>query len=484
VSATCTSCHGTNGVNAAPPRLANAANANGVGAHQSHVATGSMTTRSVAYACTECHPNQTSMTHANGGAPELSWTTGLSGAATTWSDTPATCATSACHGGTAAQAAWGGTLRTPVWTDAGETYRGCGACHASPPPLNATTHHPANPTCTACHPAGATATAMTGAAAAAPEDGTVTRTRSGCTECHGDLTATGVANTDGRSAPGFNAASASTRGATAATAPGVGAHGKHLTGTSLRAGAVACTECHLVPAAGDLAHATGVGTGGAYATVVFGAFSGTGALAPTYAGSTSATTNAGAGSCASTYCHGGKWAPAGATNDLYRGTNVAPSWTGGAAAAACGTCHKVAPTSPAHAAVTTTTSCANCHAGYTCTTGNLAACTVNATTHLNGALDAGTLTCASCHGAAGRLAACTSARRSPPTRSSRSRRPTPPRRHRRQGRPHPAPLGPGSAQTWLAHPLPECHGLAVDAYGTNHPNTAPSSPSPTPPAPT
>jgi len=48
----------------------------------------------------------------------------------------------------------------------------------------------------------------------------------------------------------------------------------------------------------------------------------------------------------------------------------------------------------------TTKSCGDCHAGYTCTTGNLAACTVNKTAHLNGTFDAATLSCNSCHGSA------------------------------------------------------------------------------------
>ncbi|MBL0278525.1 MAG: CxxxxCH/CxxCH domain-containing protein [Anaeromyxobacter sp.] len=473
-SATCTSCHGTAGVNAAPPSLANAANTNGVGAHQAHVATGAMTTRSVAFACTECHPNQTSMAHANGGAPEVSFAAGLSGVATTWSNTASSCATSACHGGAASQAQWGGTLPTPIWTDAGETFRGCTACHGSPPPLNAATHHPPNPTCAACHPAGATATAMTGAAAAAHVDGTTNRTRTGCTECHGDLTATGVGNADGRAAPGFNAAAASVRGATAATAPAVGAHGRHLTGTTLRTAAIACTECHLVPAAGNLAHATGAGSGGAFATVTFGALSGTGGLVPAYAGSTSATTNASAGSCASTYCHGGRWAPAGATNDQYRGSLPAPSWTGGTAASACGACHRVAPTSTAHAAVTGATNCGNCHPGYDCTTGNLAACTVNRTSHLNGAADAGTLTCASCHGTAGRtatvgtLGASESANNllaAPPTDTQAATTGVRVGPHQA----HSVPAAPG-AQIFRPVACSECHGVAVNAYTTAHPN--------------
>ena len=129
------------------------------------------------------------------------------------------------------------------------------------------THHPANATCATCHGAGNTATTVV---AATHVDGTVNLSRSGCTLCHGDLTQTAVAATSNASAPGFNATAADTTGATAATAAAVGAHAAHLVGTRWRSTPLACSECHTVPGTGDVAHATGVGTGGARATVAFG----------------------------------------------------------------------------------------------------------------------------------------------------------------------------------------------------------------------
>jgi predicted CxxxxCH...CXXCH cytochrome family protein len=105
--------------------------------------------------------------------------------------------------------------------------------------------------------------------------------------------------------------------------------------------------------------------------------------------------------CASTYCHG---ATLGAG-----GSNQAPSWTGGSAQAACGTCHGIPPPAP-HTAATT---CGDCHTGYTATS-------VNVALHLNGTIDAtsahpagwsakeqhgyaanrsGFTSCKSCHGA-------------------------------------------------------------------------------------
>jgi predicted CxxxxCH...CXXCH cytochrome family protein len=84
--------------------------------------------------------------------------------------------------------------------------------------------------------------------------------------------------------------------------------------------------------------------------------------------------------CASTYCHGATLAAG--------GTNPNPTWTTGTGTQdACGTCHGVPPPAP-HSA---STACGSCHTGYTATT-------VNAATHINGALNVVNLTCTSCHG--------------------------------------------------------------------------------------
>ena len=220
--------------------------------------------------------------------------------------------------------------------------------------------------------------------AATHVDGTVNLSRSGCTLCHGDLTQTAVAATSNASAPGFNATAADTTGATAATAAAVGAHAAHLVGTRWRSTPLACNECHTVPGAGDVAHATGAGTGGARATIAFGTLARTGGITTAaYAGSTTGAGTNGAGTCSNVYCHG---------NFTNGATTLAPSWLGGVAAANCGTCHGTPPggTHPANSA------CQNCHTGYTISS-------INPANHLNGSVQVDALTCTSCHGAATRV---------------------------------------------------------------------------------
>ena len=91
----------------------------------------------------------------------------------------------------------------------------------------------------------------------------------------------------------------------------------------------------------------------------------------------------GAGTCSNVYCHG---------NFKNGATTAAPSWLGGAAAAACGSCHGLPPggTHPANSA------CETCHTGYTVSS-------INPATHLNGTFDVNNLTCTSCHGSASRV---------------------------------------------------------------------------------
>ncbi len=149
---------------------------------------------------------------------------------------------------------------------------------------------------------------------------------SACTGCHGDPRRTEVD-------PLVNAAPPVSPSGSA-TAPGVGAHLAHLHGGALR-GAIACRECHAVPT--SPLHANGV------VEVVF-----SGADFALRHGATPRFDPATA-SCSTTYCHGATLAAG--------GTNRSPTWTGGAAQAACGTCHGAPP--PSHAATSTT--CASCH---------------------------------------------------------------------------------------------------------------------------
>ena len=388
---TCTTCHGgtlvatgTQDPNVgAAPRGTGAPDTygnitvtfNGVGVHASHV----LGTRSRPVLCNACHVVPTTQVHKTGvataGTVTLANLSNTGGVTSTYAGAGGTCSNTYCHGNFAGGA---GAVATPSWKTAATL--SCTSCHGAPPALTAASHHPANTNCATCHGAGNTATTVV---AATHVDGTVNLSRTGCTLCHGDLTQTAVAATSNASAPGFNAAAADTTGATAATAAAVGAHAAHLNGTRWRATALACNECHTVPGAGDVAHATGVGSGGARAVIAFGTLARTGGITTAaYAGSTTGTGANGAGTCSNVYCHG---------NFQNGATTLAPSWLGGVAAAACGTCHGTPPggTHPANSA------CQNCHTGYTVSS-------INPANHLNGSVQVDALTCTDCHGSATR----------------------------------------------------------------------------------
>ena len=236
--------------------------------------------------CNACHAVPGTQIHKTGVATagtvalaNLSTTGGIANA--TYATASGACSNVYCHGNFPGGV---GAVVTATWTTAGTL--SCTSCHGAPPALTAASHHPANATCATCHGTGYTASTVV---ASTHVDGATTLSRSGCTLCHGDLTQTGVAASNYAAAPGFNAAAADTTGATSAAAAGVGAHAAHLTGTRWRATVLACSECHTVPASGDVAHATGSGSGGARATIVFGTLARTGGITTaTYAGSTTA----------------------------------------------------------------------------------------------------------------------------------------------------------------------------------------------------
>jgi predicted CxxxxCH...CXXCH cytochrome family protein len=145
--------------------------------------------------------------------------------------------------------------------------------------------------------------------------------------------------------------------------PAVGGHERHLTGGSIR-NAVACGECHAVPAPDATGHADGE------VQLVFGPLARTDGSPATWDPANLTCTN---------YCHGA----------ILRGggTNLDPSWTGGASETACGSCHGTPPPAPhPHTQI-----CDNCHPGYTTTS-------VNLEKHINGVVEADNLTCSSCHG--------------------------------------------------------------------------------------
>jgi predicted CxxxxCH...CXXCH cytochrome family protein len=371
----CTFCHGDANrsasatlVKAAPPRSVaqeTATTSRGVGAHQSHLEGGTL---SRAIACGECHAVPSSVLAANhvNGAREITFGGTLAstgGAAPVWDGATGTCASTYCHGATLPGAAgrpapsWTGTFTT------GATTLGCTSCHGNPPAGS----HPASSACSQCH------TGYGDKPASGPQainlashvNGMIDVANLTCTSCHG---------TPGRAgADPYVAAAppAGTRGETATSARAVGAHMKHLQDGAMRA-AIACSECHALPS--QQVHGDGT------VTMTFGALAKTGGAAPSFNGT----------SCASTYCHGSTLAAG--------GTLQAPSWTKvDGTQAACGTCHGIPPpTSSGHPAVAGgVTACANCHPATVKADGTV---DVAGGKHIDGTLQVLSQGCTSCHG--------------------------------------------------------------------------------------
>jgi predicted CxxxxCH...CXXCH cytochrome family protein len=344
-SRNCTMCHGgTNDATGAPPKATwgNAGDAVRIGAHGLHVAR--------AIDCGTCHvkpDDALSAGHVDGPTATVTFS-GLAiagGLQPVWSRAGATCASTYCHGSfTGGNAAY-----APVWT--APSASACGTCHGLPPGGT----HPASAACGSCHD-GYTATSVN---AALHVNGAVDVLSLTCTSCHGDRTRAATAqNPQLAAAPPLDAS-----GNEATSAPGVGAHQRHLQ-AGAAGNAMTCTECHGVPA--SMTHANGT------ADVAFGPLAtASGALSPAWDGA--------ALTCASTYCHGS-----------FRGGNAAnaPVWTA-ARASACGTCHGAPP--PASTGHPQNASCGGCHRGYT-------QVSVNAATHLDGRVDVSGGACTSCHG--------------------------------------------------------------------------------------
>lgn len=187
-----------------------------------------------------------------------------------------------------------------------------------------------------------------------------------CTPCHG---------TPGLELAGADplVSAAPPRALFSETDPGV--HRSHLVDGEFRR-AIECASCHLLPTKPSEHPAQKQGK------VSFSRLATTswlGApLTPTWDGTT----------CAGTYCHG----------SFKNGANATPAWAAGGAVA-CGACHAVgATTGPGgtHPTFSAGQTCGSCHGGtYSNTTVDLAL-------HLNGVLDAGNLTCSTCHGDAAR----------------------------------------------------------------------------------
>ena len=127
-------------------------------------------------------------------------------------------------------------MTAPVWTQTTGAARACNACHGAPPPAP----HSTSTACGSCH-TGYTATTVN---ATTHMNGVLDVTGMTCTSCHGTSGQTAT-----QAAPLYAAPPRGTKAETATTTRAVGAHQAHLTGTRLRSAAIACTQCHAVPAA-------------------------------------------------------------------------------------------------------------------------------------------------------------------------------------------------------------------------------------------
>lgn len=413
----CTGCHGDPKrteadplVNAAPPvNPAGSTTAPGVGAHLVHLHGGALRGP---IACKECHVVPTSTLHANGKV-EVLFTGGdfavRGGATPRFDPATASCATTYCHGATLNA---GGTNQAPSW-NGGATQAACGTCHGAPPPNHAAT----STNCSSCHPRTVKPDGTVDVAGGFHINGSIEVTGghpagwadpnqhghaanaqglAGCRTCHGAALDGGTAGvscaschgagwqsnctfchgtrTAGWTSAQLNLAAppAGTQGQTATADRAVGAHARHLAG-GLIGNALACVDCHTVPA--DLGHLDGT------PTITFGAAAKRGGANPSWNGV----------GCSATYCHGATLAAG--------GTNQSPAWTGGSAQAACGTCHGLPPPT-GHHGNHASRSCGDCHPGYTASSVNLA-------THVDGARQVGNLVtawnpatraCTGCHG--------------------------------------------------------------------------------------
>jgi predicted CxxxxCH...CXXCH cytochrome family protein len=355
----CATCHGTAGrtgtlagtdanLEASPPAAPAGEPAQVVGAHQAHLnpaATGSL---SGPLACSECHVVPTDASHASNPPAQIVQFGTLAktgGAAPTWNSTDkisnTTCSNVYCHGNFNWNGVTGTVANAPDWTG---NPAACGSCHGLPPTGHiALPGTPTAATCNGCHPGTVDAAGKiivdvaTGTSLHVNGQIDVSGTGS-CTACHGDPARPATAlNPRLPAAPPVG-----TNGETLVTTRAVGAHQLHLNDNAIR-GAVACSECHVVPT--DPGHANGT------VDIAFGT------LATTTANGTITPPPPvwNGNSCSASYCHG----------NFEFGLVNQPVWTA-ARADACGTCHALPPspattTHPALAATATRATCNVCH---------------------------------------------------------------------------------------------------------------------------
>ena len=333
----CRTCHGDDS-SAAPPRDLSGhslTSAPGVGAHRLHLADGAL---HQAYPCQACHVVPASATdqgHYQRGVQPMT-----SPAPVTLSDGQGQhasydvierrCSGTWCHSPSIDTSAQN---PAPRWNAVGEGEAACGSCHGLPPALP----HPPDTRCQACHPRDFAGGVLS---PALHTDGVVEvdNGAGGCGGCHGSAR--------------NNAPPRDVLGRTDASLPSVGAHQSHLTAEHRLRPPLGCAECHQLPAQrddpGHIDHPP--------PAIVFPASPGVGALASAdgAAPSYDPTTH----TCRSVYCHGGGVS---LSADMSPAVIRLPSWTGGEAQIACGSCHGVPPRDGQHLASLAPTDCAQCH---------------------------------------------------------------------------------------------------------------------------
>lgn len=338
IQAECAGCHGTNPETGAPPPDLSGnlePSARGVGAHAIHL-NDAPTHRAVA--CNECHQVPESI-ESDGhldddGRAEITF----GALAQTKDHLPSydaeagSCSNSYCHGPVS------GTWQAPR-----DSEKACGSCHGLPPPAP----HPQLTQCSRCHSQVVDANQQI-KDPSLHLDGKI-EVELTCASCHGTTTDGGPPiDLQGNTEPAFR---------------GVGAHAQHLQASTTHL-AVACNECHRVPATiEEPQHLDGDGV----PEITFGALASANNSQPRYDGTNVA--------CAGTYCH----------------KDAQPNWRAPRNSAdACGSCHALPPPAPHPVS----DKCSNCHGRVVNANREIK----DPSLHVNGTVEVNYGGCNSCHG--------------------------------------------------------------------------------------
>ena len=364
----CNGCHG-NATNAAPPTSTLSETSTGVaavGAHQVHLRD---TPLRSAIPCSECHlvpATRDAAGHLDPGPAEVTF--GTLARTRTWYTPPAydratgRCNNVYCHGGTMTYL--GGSDRAPRWTLTAEpdfsrpSAQLCGRCHGWPP----LAPHRQQTSCDLCHPMTVTSSGAIDVAGGKHMNGVVDAATA-CNACHGSATSA--------------APPRATDGSVDTLLIPVGAHEVHVTANPIR-GPIPCSECHLVPAAGN----TYAHNDAPPAEVQFGTIARTDAPVgspPAWLRSTA--------TCEGVYCHGARFS--GTTAPVPIWTLAAPPRFDRPREELCGSCHGYPPPPPHEAA----TDCQRCHPQTVLPSGDI---DIARGQHIDGTVDA----CSVCHGSA------------------------------------------------------------------------------------